>query len=183
MFFVQSRERDIFLREISTNGRATTLCRTAQKKKRVSRFIAAISSRLGGLLRDRKKVKKMNQDRLLFPFKFSPGSRVSDLVYLSGHLAQGREKKKKKENFGRLEMHFNSFYFEQKKKKVSSSLPSSSPLSKDLGGNQIREHKVEEEGPAISPKEPLAAGNTHTHRKHNVDGNNRERLLKPARGK
>ena len=87
---------------------------------------------------------------------------MSDLVYLSGHLAQGREKKKKKENFGRLEMHFNSFYFEQKRKKVSSSLPSSSPLSKDLGGNQIREHKVEEEGPAISPKEPLAAGNTQT---------------------
>ena len=45
---------------------------------------------------------------------------------------------------------------------MSSSLPSSSPLSKDLGGNQIREHKVEEEGPAISPKEPLAAGNTQT---------------------
>ena len=54
------------------------------------------------------------------------------------------------------------FILNKKEKKVSSSLPSSSPLSKDLGGNQIREHKVEEEGPAISPKEPLAAGNTQT---------------------
>ena len=75
------------------------------------------------------------------------------------------------------------FILNKKEKKVSSSLPSSSPLSKDLGGNQIREHKVEEEGPAISPKEPLLLLLTHRHRRHNVDGNNRERLLKPARGK